>query len=51
MLLSQVLEIIGAISAFCTAVAPFFPKGSRVGYALSKIGVDLKGHTSPTLQD
>lgn len=49
--LNQVLEVIGAVSALCTALSSLFPKGSRIGYALAKVGIDFKGHTSPTLQD
>lgn len=42
-----ILEVIGALATLCTALAPLFPKGSRVGYALAKVGADVKGHTVP----
>lgn len=40
----QILEVIGAISALCTALAVLFPKESKAGKFLARIGADLKGH-------
>lgn len=40
------LETLGAAGSLCTLLALFFPKGSRVGYILAKLGADLKGHTT-----
>lgn len=45
-MLSTILEVIGAISALCTALAPLFPQGSKTGKALARVGADLKGHNS-----
>ncbi len=41
----------GAIGILCSALALVFPKGSKLGYWLAKIGTDTKGHTSPTFVD
>lgn len=45
-MLSQILEVAGAVSTLCTALALFFPKGSKVGALLARVGADLKGHNS-----
>jgi hypothetical protein len=45
-MLESILAVVGAISALCTALAPLFPKGSRAGKALGRVGADLKGHNS-----
>lgn len=39
------LDVVGALTTLCTSLALLFPKGSKVGYALAKVGTDLKGHT------
>ncbi len=44
----EVMAVSGALSVLCTSLALFFPKGSKIGYALAKVGTDLKGHTQPT---
>ena len=46
-----IVSVVGSLSLLCTALAPLFPRGSRIGYALAKVGADLRGHTSPTLKD
>lgn len=43
----QVLAVIGALSGLCTALAMLFPKGSKTGAALARVGADLKGHNVP----
>jgi len=47
-LLTQALALVGAIGTLATSLALFFPKGSKIGYTLAKVGADLKGHTCPT---
>lgn len=42
----QILEVVGAVSALCTALALVFPKGSKLGAFFATIGADLKGHLS-----
>lgn len=42
--LTTILEVVGAISALCTALAALFPKGSKAGKLFGKVGADLKGH-------
>lgn len=55
---TQILEISkdigavwGAIGILCSALSLVFPKGSKLGYWLAKVGTDAKGHTSPTLEE
>ena len=49
-IIEQVLAIIGAISTLATAIAPLFPKGSKTGAAIAKVGVDLKGHNTQSME-
>ncbi len=46
--LEQIMAAVGALSTLCTTLALLFPKTSRAGYWLAKIGADLKGHTQDT---
>jgi hypothetical protein len=49
--IENILAVTGAISMLASALSVFFPRGSRIGYWLSKVGTDVKGHTSPTFRD
>lgn len=50
-MLEKTLEVLGAVAALATVLAPLFPVGSKIGYWLAKIGADLKGHTAPTMKE
>ena len=46
-LLKVLMEVVGAVSTLATSLALLFPKGSKAGYVLAKVGADIKGHTCP----
>lgn len=43
-------QVVGEIGTAMTLAALLFPKGSKVGYWLAKLGADIKGHTMQSVQ-